>query len=210
METKKPVKLDLQIIDPNDKKLLFAAVKKYLTAKRACGDVRTAYDELRDTLKNTETKYGVTIFVPGIPEGKLVDAIASKLEEKVGEMVGIMHYSCTFDSVAQANAWLARQDKLLIKDMQVNTSRVGLDVRQIKLDYVPSQQSVKYQIAEEMKHRVFVGTKLEKLRRKWEEKNPQLRYVSCVKNRWGFGLIGGSVGFFRYIKEKYVILYAEK
>ena len=118
-------------------------------------------------------------------------------------------YTCVFTSLAQANAWLAQQRNVLISDVQVQTSRVGLDIEQIRLLYqiLPQAYSYYYQITELMKHRFFAKSKPEKVRDRWQKDNPNRRYVASTKKTWGFSLMGSSIGFFRYIKEKYIILF---
>lgn len=205
-----------------DKQQMTTAITKFNAAKRGSGDVQAAFNEVWYTLKGIETKYNVTIFVPGVPETQMVDMIASKVETKVAAMVAPgagappapspagSHYVANFACIAQANDWLARQNNLNITNMQVGTSHVGLDITQIRIEYQVRDRSVSYvyQICEEMKHRIFAGSNHEKFRNEWERKNPGLKYVFSIKKKWGFSLLGGSVGFFRYIKEKYIVLYA--
>lgn len=217
-----------------EKQELATAVLEYNAAKQNGADIQTVYNKLRDVLKSIETKYNVTIFVPIVPEAKLIDTIANKVSEKMNEQpeqngapvakpaapapvvasappVG-SNYSKNFTSLTEANAWLSQQQNLTVNNLQVNTSRVGLDIEKIWLEYRTEAANVchRYQITEKMKHRFFAGTRHETFRRKWQEKNPQFTYIASTKHKWGFSLIGGSLGFFRYIKEKYVILYSLK
>ena len=202
----------LKKMSPEDKKLIFAVTNKYVTAQRSNGNIRQEYDNVVATLKNLENKYQIQIFPTGVPEATLIKALAAKVEATTQEITGGKNYSCAFAGIDHANAWLMQQKNIIVKKLDVETSRVGLDVKKVVVEYCPAEKTTdyKYQITEFMKHRLFVSTKPEKVCAKWKEKNPQYRLVSWIKRRWAFHLIGGSVGFFRYVKEKYILLYAIK
>ena len=118
--------------------------------------------------------------------------------------------TCTFKSIEEANIWLAGQNNVVVKRMSVSTSGAGHRVSNVTLEYVAYEQPLnkKYQLTELNKTRLYLRSKPEKVINKWQEKYPQYTYVSYVKKDWKFGLIGGSVGYFRIINEKYIILYS--
>ena len=212
-------------LTPEDKQQMNAALLNFNAAKRNNGDVQAAFNQVWYTLKGIETKYNVTIFVPGVPETKMVDMIADKVAEKTGTapatapaaapataaVTGSSYYACNFPSIAHANGWLATQRNIKITNLLVNAGRVSLDIEQIRIEYQvkPNPNGYIYQITEELKHRIFAGTKLEKYRADWEKKHPGLKYVFCLRKKWAFSLFGSGVGFFRYVKEKFIVLYAQ-
>lgn len=122
------------------------------------------------------------------------------------------HYTCVFQSLEEANRWLGQQRNVTITNLQVETSRVGLDITRIRLEYrfAPQSYQYPYQLTELKKNRFFAQSKPQKVREKWEKDNPSLRCLTAIKRTWGFSLFGGHVGYFRYIKEKYIILYTAK
>lgn len=224
----------LKEMTAEEKQNMINAAVRYDDAKKNNGDVQGACNEMRSILKNIEQKYDVTIFVPNFPEEALMDKVVEKLLLKVKEKEApqpapqqdtapqpaanpgtapatpqsdLPHYTCTFKSLDEANAWLANYKNIVITHLQVHTSRVGLDIEQIRLEYIVKPNSAQYQLTELKKHRFFVQSKPKKVREEWQLANPQLQFVSSLKKTWGFSLIGSSVGFFRYIKEKYIILY---
>ncbi len=217
---KKSLKEGMQELPAEEKQRIAEAFARYNDAKNGNGDFQTAYNEVRDILKDLEKKQDITIFVPLVAEEKMVDMIAAKVSDKVANKVADKveaqispqpsgaHYTCTFQDLAQANDWLAQQRNVTVTNLQVETSRVGLDIKQIRLEYKIRTDAVQkqYRIIEVRKHRFFIESKLEKFRTKWQEENPHLQYVSALKRKWGFFLLGGSIGFFRYIKETYIIL----
>ena len=224
------------------KEALAVAALEYAAAKQSGADSQAAYNRLRDILKNIEHQCDVTIFVPIVPEAKMIDAIATKVSQKKEAQAEPEHlspsappashaaplqpvivqpntaippannkYSCSFDTLNEANHWLAQYRNLTVINMQTKVSRVGLDIEQIWLEYkIDEKAHNQYQLTEKMQHRFFVGCKLKNFRTKWEKKNPEYRYIAGMQHRWHFSLIGGSVGFFRYIKEKYIVLYTPK
>ena len=119
-------------------------------------------------------------------------------------------YVCKFNTVEEANAWLACCNNVIVKDFTMETTRVGLKTKCIKLVYSVMNQPIykTFQIAEVRKNRIFFGSNAEKFRRSWEKQNAHCTYIKSLKHRWHISIIGGSVGFFRFIKEKYSVLYA--
>lgn len=124
----------------------------------------------------------------------------------------IPHYTCVFRDLQSANQWLAQQRNVAITNLQVDTSRVGLDITGIRIEYhfLPQPYQYPYQLTELRKNRFFAKSKPQKVHAQWEKNNPTLRCLSSIKRTWGFSLFGGSVGYFRYIKEKYIILFTAK
>ena len=237
---KNDLKAAMAQMSPEEKKELAVAAMEYNAAKQNGADTQAAYNKFRDVLKGIESKYNVTIFVSIVPEAKLIDAIAAKVDQKVNEQIDALvqpaatpapatpavpaatptpvtpppagsNYSVCFTSLEEANQWLAQQTNLTITNIQADTGRVSLDIEKIWLEYRMTQSAhAPYQLTEKLQHRFFVGSRLEKFREKWEKKNPELRYIASLKKKWSFSLIGGSLGFFRYVKEKYIVLYTTK
>ena len=199
-------------IDSNDKVLVISATNKFVKAKRTCGDVQTAYIELINVIKAIENKYGFVIFEPNVNIQAMIDEFAARVELGTIMVTGGTTYSCTFNSIEETNAWLACQKNIKLKNIQIETTGVGLKVRKVKFEYTVSEKplNIKYQLEQNNKVRFFFGTKQEKFNSKWQKNNPQKIFFTSIKRKWGFSLIGGSVGYFRFIKEKYVVLYGVK
>lgn len=117
---------------------------------------------------------------------------------------------CNFKSVEEANVWLASQNNIIVKRMSVDTSGSSHKVYNIALQFIAYDRPVgkKFQITEYKKTRLFVKSKEEKVRREWQERNPQFNYVLSSHKIWAFRLIGGHVGYFKLLKEIYIILYS--
>lgn len=118
-------------------------------------------------------------------------------------------YACNFANVEQANLWLINQNNIIVKNIAVNTKGIGLKILNVRIDFTVSASPLnyKFQISEIKKTRVFFGSNVNKFAHKWQENNPQFKLVTNIKSKLGFSLIGGSVGFFRLIKEKHFVLY---
>ena len=125
---------------------------------------------------------------------------------------GMTTYACSFKSTVEANTWLAGQNNIVIKKMSVATTGAGHKITDITFDYVTSEQDTnkKYQVTEVKKTRFYIKSKPDKIRRKWEEKNPQYTFVTSVAKHRAMSLVGGSVGFIRIINEKHIVLYSFK
>ena len=117
---------------------------------------------------------------------------------------------CNFKSLEEANMWLANQNNIIVKKMSADTKGAGHRILNITLQYVISDKPMdkKFQITELKKTRVFFKSKEEKVRRQWQEKYPQYTYITSCHKIWWFRLVGGSVGYFRILNEKYIILYS--
>lgn len=193
-----------------DKALMITYANKYMTAKRTKTGIQAAFNEIINLIEKMQTKYSFNVLNTGDNVLNIVNDFAEKIEMATNVVVGGKTYFCNFNNLSEANTWLINQNNIIIKDFSVNTSRVGLDVTAVKITYTVSDKPLnkRYQITEVMKHRFFAGSNYNKFRRKWQEANPDLHYVQSYKFKWGFSLFGGSVGYFRYIKEKYVILYS--
>lgn len=215
METTKPTATNTQLgnyfkeMDANDKARVIAAANKYTAAKRSCADTTAAYTEMFNLIKELGAKYGFTPFDGSVNPLVLIDEFAAKIEMATASLMGDKTYTCFFNTVAEANAWLANQNNLIVKEFSVETSRVALKIQKVKLVYAVSAQpsNRRYQLDEVKKNRFFVGSNPDKFRIKWQEKHPQFAFVKSMKYKWHFFLIGGGVGFFRYINEKYIVLY---
>ena len=193
-----------------DKALMITYANKYMTARRTNTNIQATFNQMVNLIQQMEVKYNFNILNAGMNVLEVVNDFASKIEIASNMIIGGKNYICNFNNINEANAWLSAHTNIVVKDFSVETSRVGLDVTRVKITYMVSDQPINktFQLTEIMKHRFFVASKHEKVRRQWEEANPQLKYIKSYKFRWGFSLFGGSVGYFRYIKEKYVILFS--
>ncbi len=197
-------------MESSDKSAVISAASKYITAKRSCADLRPSYYALLQTIRQLESKYGFAAFGENVSELDVINEFASKVEVAIQTVTGSKRYSCSFPSLEAANAWLLTQTDIIPKSFQANTTHAGLQITQVRIDYMVCQQRTNriFQLSQETKVRFFFGSDPEKYRRKWERKHSQWTFLASIKRRWGFSLIGGSVGFFRFIKEKYIVLYA--
>lgn len=119
--------------------------------------------------------------------------------------------SCSFETIEQANAWLAQQTNVIINSFVIDASTFfKIKIKRVFFEYTLCEQPTnkRYQIEEVKKLRFFFGSNFDKFCRKWQENNPERTFAHAVKKKWGFSLIGGSVGFFRIVREKYFILFS--
>lgn len=197
-------------LESSDKATLIAVTNTYITAKRNRGDVQSAYIALYNTVKEMENKYGFNVFSANSNAMVIIEEFAEIVERGTNMLTGGITYTCVFNSIEEANAWLATQNNIQIKNLQVDVSRVKLKVLCVKFDYtvLPQPLNSAYQIAEEKKTRIFFSSKHKKFDQKWQKKNPHLTFLTSLKRSWGFRIIGGSVGYFKFIKEKYFVLYS--
>lgn len=218
MELNKEITADTKLggftkqIDANDKAILIASTNKYVKAKRSCGDVQTAFNELYNVIITLGNKYGFTFFDKNSNIQAIIDEFASKVEQGTNIITGGTTYSCVFNSVEKANFWLSQQKDIELKNIQVDTTSTKLKVKGVKFEYTVTDQATGfiYQLSEVKKIRFFCGSKQKKFNRKWQMKNPQYSFIKSIKRNWGFRIIGGSVGYFRFIREKYFVLYSFK
>lgn len=197
-------------MDSTDKATVIAATNKYVKAKRCNGNIENAYNELIDLFNTIGNKYGFKMFEGNDDVLAMIDEFAAKVELGMNMLNGNETYTCNFKSTEEANFWLAGQNNIVVKKMSVSTSGAGHKVSKVTLEYVVSEQPLnnKYQLTELDKTRLYVRSKPEKVICKWQEKYPQYTYITNVKKDWGFRLIGGNVGYFKIISEKYIILYS--
>lgn len=215
METTKTITANSRLgvyvkqMDAQDKTTIFAATNKFVRAKRTCGNVGIAYKELYNAFVQVADKYDFTLWGQDSNVQELIEEFAARVEIGTRAITGESTYTCRFSSVPQANAWLACQKDIEIKTFQIQTSGVGNKVCEVKIDYVVTNcpTNVVYQFEENKKTRLFFKSKHKKFNTKWQKKHPGLNFVSSVKRDWGFRIIGGSVGYFRLIIEKYIVLY---
>lgn len=209
--TEQFIKVKVKEFEVKDKALVIAAANKYTSAKRERGDIQTAFNELVATIRQMEEKYSITVFSNEQPIGEAVERIASAVDVATNKFYGTKSHVCTFNTVEEANQWLSCQRDIIVKDMVVEARcSFGVHVKAVKIEYQTSDVATnkKYRIDTVDKFRVFVSSKLEKVKKAWMEKNPQYECVRVVKKSWGFSIIGGSVGFLRFIKEKYFVAYS--
>ena len=216
METTKTVTANSRLgvyvkqMESQDKTAIITATNKYVRAKRTCGDVRTTYAQLVNLFSQMERKYDFTVFNANSDVLALINEFAARVELGTKMITGANTYTCSFNTVAEANAWLACQNDIEIKNIQTQTTGAGHKVVKVKLEYAVTDTPVNvvYQIEENKKVRFFVKSNHKKFNHKWQEKNPNYSFVTSIKKEWGFRLIGGSVGYFRLVIEKYIVLYA--
>ena len=200
-----------EAMDAKDKAIIIAAANKFTSAKREMGDVQTAFAELVNTIKQMEVKYNVVVFNDQQSMSEVVDHIAGAIDVATTKFYGAKSHVCSFKTVEEANNWLDMQKNIIVKDMVVEAKcSFGIHEKAIKIEYQTSDTPLnqKYRIDTIDKFRVFVSSKLEKVKKQWLEKNPQFKSVKVVKKQWGFSLIGGSVGVLRFIKERYFVAYS--
>lgn len=202
--------LTLKRMEPADKTALIGAANRFTTAKRTLGDVQSAYTALVTLIHSMETKYQFSAFNGNANIQAVVEDFAAKVERGTNKVTGGTVYACQFASLKDANAWLAAQNDIFIKTMAVTTSGAGVDVSSVKLEYKVADQETnrKYQITEIHKKRVYARSSLEQVRAEWQATYPNCTYVLGLRREWKFGLMGGHVGYFRFINEKYFILYS--
>lgn len=200
----------LKRMEGGDKVILITAANKYNTAKRTNGDIGTAYYELFNVIKMLGDKYGFNALEGNVDVQAVIDGFAAKVEQGMNTITGQTSYTCNFRSLDEANRWLAGQSNIVIKRMSAATSGAGHQIIGLTLEYVASEQPLrrKYQLTAFNKTRLYAKSKPEKVIRQWQEKNPHLTCVNYVKKDWAFRLLGGNVGYFRIINEKYILLYA--
>lgn len=218
METTKTITANSRLgvyvkqMDAQDRTTIFAAANKFIRAKRTCGNVAAAYSELYNTLVSVADKYDFTLWGPDSNVQELIEEFAARVEIGTRVVTGDSAYTCRFASVEQANTWLACQKDIEIKNLQIQTKGAGNKVCVITIDYVVTScpTNAIYQFEENKKTRFFFKSNHKKFNQKWQKQHPDFNFVSSVKRDWGFRLIGGSVGYFRLIIEKYVVLYTYK
>lgn len=202
----------LKQVDSKDKVIIINATNKYVNAKRTNGDTNTALNELVATFKQMEPKYGFTTFEENADVVALIDEFAACIEKGMAMLNNQTSYTCNFRSVEEANVWLAGQTNIIIKKFNVATEGAGHKINNVIFEYTVSEQTtnVKYQINVVEKTRLYFKSKPEKFRRKWQEKNPQLTFITSVAKYHAFSLYGGNAGFIRIINEKHIVLYSVK
>lgn len=199
-------------MDTQDKTLIFSVTNKYVRAKRTCGNAAAAYREVFNTLVQLGNKYNFVIFKPDSNVQAMIDEFATCVEIGTRAISGEITYTCTFGSVAQANLWLSYQHDIQIKNFQIQTSGAGNKVVKINIEYVVTNAptNATYQIEDVQKTRFFFKSKQQDFNRKWQKRHPQHVFLSSIKKSWGFRAFGSSIGYFRLILERYVVLYATK
>ncbi len=207
--TREFLKICLKQLEPNDKALVIRAADKYTTAKRTMGDVNYYGNEFFNALRQTEVKYGISIFSPQESTLCTMDAIAEAVDIATNKLNGCRTYYCAFRTVSEANLWLQNQKNIIVKNISVDASCCfGVHVHEIRLEYATSDRPVelRYCIREDNTFRAYVSSDPKKYCAKWQKKNPALKIENYVKKGSSFSLIGGNVGFLRFIREKYMLL----
>lgn len=205
------LKVDLKQFEATDKAVVVKMANNYTTALRSNGDVGGAYNALYNTLKQMESKYNIVIFAPEMTDAAVISQIAQAIDVATSKFVGAKSYFCTFKTVEEANGWLARQSNIVINKFSVESNNsFGVHIKGIRIEYTPSEtpNSNRYRISIEKKFRMFVSSNANKFCQKWQEKNSDKRLVKYDKKHSSFCLIGGSVGFLRFVIERYFMLYS--
>lgn len=218
MEANKQITANTQLgvyvkqMESGDKAVIIAATNKYVNSKRSNGNVEAAYNELLNTIKAMESKYGFNAFEENADVKAIIEEFAAKVEQGTNLITGKTSYTCNFKSTEEANIWLAGQNNVVIKKMSVATTGAGHKVTNITFEYVVSEQPLnnKYQVTEVTKTRFYLKSNPEKFRRKWQEKNPQYTFITSVARHYAMRLVGGNAGFIKIINEKHIVLYSFK
>ena len=210
-ETTKDFLKNVKNMEPTDKSAVITSANRYTSAKRTKGDVPKAGNEFFNVLRTVEAKYGIAVFTPNEPTVVTVDKVAEVVDLACNKLHGTKTYSCSFNSVAEANAWLSAQRNITVRNISVSANCwFGIHVKGISIEYSTSDKPLdsRYALCEIDKFRAYFRIKPEKVCRKWQEKNPMCRIVDFDKKQCGWSLIGGNVGFLRFIKEKYLLAYS--
>ncbi len=207
--TREFLKVHLKQLEPNDKALVIRSANKYTLSKRTRGDVNTAGNEFFNALRQTEAKYGIAVFSPEENTLTTMETIAEAVDIATNKLSGIKTYFVKFRTASEANLWLQNQKNIVVKDISVDAScHFGVHVNGIQLEYTTSDRPVtrRFCVCEDDTFRVYASSNPKKYCNKWQEKNRPLKVESYVKKGSSFSLIGGNVGFLRFIKEKYFML----
>ena len=210
-ETTKDFLKNIKNFESADKTAVISSANRYTSAKRTKGDVPKAGNELFNVLRTVEAKYGIAVFTPNEPTIVTMDKVAEVVDIACNKLNGTKAYSCSFNSVAEANAWLAAQTPITVRNISVSAiCWFGIHVKSVSVEYSTSDKPIdcRYALCEIDKFRAYVRSKPEKVCRKWQEKNPSCRIVDFDKKQCGWSLIGGNVGFLRFIKETYFVAYS--
>ncbi len=120
-----------------------------------------------------------------------------------------------FNSVNEANRWLSTQDSIVITNFATSTATKfsfpanNIVITEVRIEYIrySCPTNYRYGISEQDFFRLYTSAKLEKLRDKWKAANPDKKCIHCLKNTNRRFLVGTSVGFFAFVKDKFVVLY---
>ncbi len=127
----------------------------------------------------------------------------------------VKQYFIKFDSIEKANNWLINQDSIVITSMDLSTATQfsfpanNIVVTQVRIEYIqyPHKVNNTYGIDELTHSSLYISSKIESLRNKWIQRNPDKKYVYCVKSTTRRHLMGTSVGFISFVKDKLVVLF---
>lgn len=123
--------------------------------------------------------------------------------------------SVRFRSVELANAWLSNQDSIVITNMDISTTpNLGFPfnyicVTEVCIGYIryPYVTGNAYSISESDHSSLYISKKLEKLRDKWIENNPDKYCVFCLKRSSKRHIIGVKSGIMSFVRDKFLVLY---
>ena len=124
-------------------------------------------------------------------------------------------YVANFQSIDEADNWLETQKNIVIKDISVNGQVAGffsknmIDVNCIKIEYLLCNGAINinYGLHIFSKKRMFIQSNMEKRKAKWQELNPEYKWLKGLRFARRYSLLSNRVGFWRVIKEVYVVLY---
>ncbi len=208
------LKVDIKTFELTDKALVIKSANEYTNAKRsATMNAEKEFNAFYNTLRQMEEKYNIVVFNDGDIAQTVMDTIAADLEIATNKVSGVKTFNCRFESLEQANTWLSVQKNIIVTDITVESSGAfGTNVHSIVLEYKTSVERVdeKFAICVDKHFRVYLKSKLEKVRAAWSKKNPDKKWIRSHKKGSHFSLLGGSVGYLKFIFEGYFILYSYK
>lgn len=131
------------------------------------------------------------------------------------DTVDVKKYFIRFDSIENANKWLISQDSIVITSMAVSTATEfsfpanNIAITEVRIEYIqyPHRVNHCYGISEISHSSLYVSAKIESLRNKWIQNNPDKKYVYCVKSTTRRHLMGTGFGFISFVKDKLVVLF---
>ncbi|MBR5134861.1 MAG: hypothetical protein IKV35_04625 [Clostridia bacterium] len=203
---------DLKAFTPADKALVIHAANAYTKAKRTA-DMNAAaeFTAFYNALKQVEATYNIAVFDGTTHPQAMMDDIAADIDLATARAFGPRSTICRFANVEHANHWLAHQRNIVPTNISIEShSHFGTHVDAVIIEYTTScdRVSQKFAVDVKKKSRIYVKSDFNKVRAEWEREFPNRRWIRAQRCCSGGSLIGGSIGYFRYISETYFVLYA--
>ena len=213
--TKNFLKIHIKALNSRDKVKVITAATAYSQAKRNIQpDVNDKYNALLTVLREIEQEHSISIFNDEETEFETVSYITKNLELASQLVSGVQTYTCTFKDVENANNWLAYQNDIEITDLDGDHRAFGFIIHKIHIASVKLQYRItdhyfdeRYHIDEVAKTRLYASSSWDKFKQEWKNRHPNCQYVNAIRFKASGSLIGGSVGFLRFINEKFLVLY---